>query len=168
VTAVPLPTEPTVALRYGRDLTSYHVSERAAPAARLLAVGAGPAGSPDAPDALRPSTTALSGNGPDPGQDAVWRPEPVLRTPAGADTASAAAQSFATAWARRLFARCVLQPALRPGAVLDVQDLPGQPAGPWLLTRVTHSFTPPGGHTTVDGLDAGAAGGSLGALGGLL
>lgn len=164
VTVLPRPTEPTVALSYGRDLTYYEVGERAAPAVRLVAVGAGPAGAPDAPDALRPSADPLTGDGPDPGQNAVWRPEPVLRTPAAARTASGAAQTTALACARRLFARCVLLPAVRPCDVLEVRDLPGQPAGPWLLTRVTHHLVPPGAHTELDGLDASAAAGGLGGV----
>jgi len=175
VSAVPLPTEPTVALRYGRDFTDYEVAERAAPAVQLVAVGAGPAGAAGAPDALRPSAEPLPADAPDPGPDAVRVPEPVLRTPAAASTAGKAAQALAAARARRLRARCVLLPALRPGDVVEVQELPaGSPPGPWLLTRVEHRFTPGrGGTTTLDGLDAGAAAagglaGLLAAIGGLL
>jgi hypothetical protein len=149
VSAVPVPTQPSAALKYGRDFTAYEMSERAAAPAQLVAVGAGAAGAPDAPDALRPTVEPLTGDGPDPGPDAVWRPEPVLRTPTAVSTASAALTAYATSWARRLHARCVLLPALRPGTVLDVQDVAD---GLWLLNRVEHHLTARAMRTEITGL----------------
>ena len=64
---------------------------------------------------------------------------------------------------RRLHALCWLQPGLRPGTVIEVQDLPGSlSGGPWLITRVHHVLAPEAGGTTT--LDAVAGGSSLDSL----
>jgi hypothetical protein len=126
--------------------------------------GNGPAGSADAPDALRPTTEALPGDAPKPGPEAVWSPAPVLRTPDAALTATKAATATTSAAVTRIQARCFLLPALRPGTVVEVQSLPDElSGGPWLVTRVVHRLKPDtGGLTGFEGVSAGSGG--LGSL----
>jgi hypothetical protein len=160
---VPMPEQASVALRYGRDITGLVVSETAPPPHQLIAVGAGPAGAADAPNALRPTTGRLPDDARAPGAEAVWTPEPVLRTPGAAVTAGAALQARAAAGARRLRAGCVLLPAVRPGDVVEIQDLPDTAAeGRWLLTAVEHRLDPPSTH--LEAVDAGAGSSLLGSL----
>jgi hypothetical protein len=140
-------------------------------------MGFGPAGSGGADDALRPSTDAIPGSAAD-GGVGVWRvPSPVLRVPSAATTASGALQSVAAAQAERLTACCFLLPALRPGSVIEVQELPEDlSTGPWLVTRVEHNFQRGYGTTrfwgetatTGSSLLGGLAGAAAGAVGGLL
>ena len=67
---------------------------------------------------------------------------------------------------------CWLLPALRPGELVEVQDLPdGISGGPWLVTHVQHRVGPMGATTRFDavsGEGGGLLAGLLGALGGLL
>ncbi len=158
--------QPELALLYGREIVDYQVSSQAAPQVRRIAIGSGPAGSPDAPDALRPSASALPGDAPKPGGDAIWFPSPLLRTPKAASTASSAADAQAAAAATRVRARCFLLPKLRPGVVIEVQSLPdGLKGGPWMITQVTHRLKPGlGGMTTFEGELAGASGGAMSLL----
>lgn len=164
------------ALRYGRELLAYEVREQPGPAVRHLVIGHGSAGSADAPDALRPSLGPLPSDAPAIGKDAIWQPAAVLRTPKAATTASTAADIIAGAQAKRVRARCFLLPKLRPGTVIEVQDLPHNlSGGPLLVIRVTHRFKPGTGGTTVfEGVssEGGGLGGllaaALGAVGGLL
>ena len=168
---------PEVALLYGREIIDYEVRERPGAQIRRVAIGSGPAGTTEAPDALRHSNSALPGDAPTPGRDAVWRPAPILRTPKAAVTASRAAEADASASASRIRATGFLLPALRPGMVVEVQELPDELSeGPWLLTRVIHQLKPGlGGRTTFEGRSAGSGGGpgslleaGLSAAGGLL
>jgi hypothetical protein len=175
VMATPLADEADTALRHGREVLAYDARDRAAPAVAYVAVGNGPAGAAAAPNALRPTVDPLPEGVDDPGKDAVWEPFAALRTPSAALTASGALQAQADARAGRVRARCVLVPTLRPGNVVEVQDLPaGMPPGPWLVTRVEHRLVPgAGGTTDFDGVRAVASGGGLlgalaGAIGGLL
>lgn len=158
-----------LALRHGRELLELEVSELPDPTLRRVLAGAGPAGSASAPDALREDTEALPSGSPDPGADALWTPTPVLRTPGAAAAASQAAEDLAASGARTVHARCTLQPKLRPGLVVELQEVPGElGAGPWVLTSVVHRLDPDtGGETTFSGRSAGAGSG-LGGLGGLL
>lgn len=168
--------QPELALRYGRELTDYTVCDLPGPAAQRVLVGAGATGSASAADALRPSVDPLPADAPAPGPDAIWTPAGALRVPKAATTASAGANAFAAAGARRLRARGFLMPALRPGLVIEVQELPaGLFGGPWIVTRVTHRLRP--GHGGATGFEAvsGEGGGlgallgaALGAIGGLL
>jgi hypothetical protein len=165
-----------LALRYGREILGIAERSRPAPSVRRFAIGNGPAGSASAPDALRHSATPLPGDAADPGAGAVWSAHAVLRTPAAAVTASRAADARAAAAAKTITCRCFLLPALRPGTVVEIQDLPaGLSAGPWLVTRVQHRLDPAeGGHTVFDARHAGAdllaglLGALAGAVGGLL
>jgi phage protein D len=129
-----------------------------------MMIGFGGAGSASAPDALRPSVDALPADAPAPGMAAIWTPAPALRVPKAAATASAGADASAGANARRVRARCTLLPKLRPGTVIEVQDVPdGLSGGSWIVTRVTHRLRPgQGGITIFEGISG--EGGGLGAL----
>lgn len=138
-----------VALRYGRELLEYEASESPAPVAERVRTGSGPAGSALAPDALRPTKEPLPAGATDPGADAVWMPAAILRTPGAAAIASVATDMAAAAARTRVRATAFLIPALRPGKVVEVQDLPyGVSSGSWLLTRVTHVLDVRGGGRT--------------------
>jgi len=154
------------ALKYGREVMSYQTRSADALSPRRFAMGFGPAGSGGASDALRPSVDAIPGSAAD-GGAGVWRvPTPLLRVPSAATTASGALQGMATAQSERVTAHCFLLPALRPGNVIEVQELPqGLSTSSWLVTRVQHSFERGFGTTRFWGETA-AAGSSL--LGGLL
>lgn len=174
LTVAPWPTGPAMtALRYDREFVHYRTEQDLPPVAAVT-VGGGPAGAVAAPDALAHSVDALTGGEADPAPDRRWAPHAVLRTPAAVDTATRAANTTAAASAWRLTARCWLQPALRPGAVLEVQEVPASVSGgPWLVTAVHHRASPSGGFTDVAGVSAGAGAGGLlaqaaGALGGVL
>jgi len=130
---------PDLALRYGRELLDFAVDTGARPAARRALVGSGPAGAADATDSLRPSLEPLSGGRSAPGPSVRWTPTPALRTPGAVSRASDAADRRAAGASQRLRARCALLPAVRPGRVLGIQDLPGAGgAGPWLIEDVVH------------------------------
>jgi hypothetical protein len=159
-----------LALRYGREILGIAERSRPAPSVRRFAIGNGPAGSASAPDALRPGATPLPGDATAPGPGAVWSAHAVLRTPAAALTASRAADTRAAAAAKAIACRCFLLPALRPGTVVEIQDLPaGLSPGPWLITRVQHRLHPvEGGSTAFEARNTSAdlLGGLLGALAG--
>lgn len=161
-----LPEGPAdAALKFGREIVHVSTSSAAAGAAQRLAIGAGPAGSAGAPDALRPTTGVLPASAGNGGKDLIRLPTPVLRTPKAADAASNAYSRLAGARAQRLVAQCFLLPALRPGQVIEVQDLPeGLGTGPWLLTMVEHRVAEGAGSTCLHAISASAPAG----LGGLL
>ena len=161
------PATATLALRHGRELVACETDDWPGPAASRAPVGFGPAGSTQAPGALRHTDSALPSSAPAAGPDAVRLPAAVLRTPGVAVSAGLAAKSRAAAEATRIRGRAFLLPALRPGDTVDIQDLPDPLAGgPWLVTAVTHRLdATKGGETT---FEARAAGGGLaGALGSL-
>jgi len=172
----PEAVQPDVALKYGREVIACDVRVSAPPAAHRIRTGSGPAGSAKAPNALRPMKDVLPSGAADPGIDAVWTPAPVLRTPTAAATASAAADLAESSAATRIRGTAFLLPKLRPGLVVDVQDLPSALAGgPWLLTRVTHVIDArEGGRTYFEGEQSGSldlsalAGAALSAVGSLL
>ena len=165
------------ALKYGREVVSYETRSSGALSPQRFAMGFGPAGSGGAPDALRPSVDAIPGSAAD-GGAGVWRmPTPLLRVPSAANTASDAFQGMAAAQSERFTADCFLLPELRPGNVIEVQELPqGLSSGPWLVTRVQHSFERGFGRTRLWGetasagpsLSGGLLGAVAGAVGGLL
>jgi hypothetical protein len=172
--AAPAPVA-DVALRHGRELVACEVDGWPGPPAQPSPVGFGPAGTPQAPGALRHTLAVLPAGAPAAGASAVRVPAAVLRSPTAATAAGLAAGGRHAAEGARLRGRAFLLPGLRPGAVLDVQDLPAPlSGGPWLVTAVTHRLHPlEGGSTTFEarsagGLGAGLAGAALSALGGLL
>jgi hypothetical protein len=153
-----------LALRYGRELIDYDVRDLPGSAAQHIVVGFGAAGSVSAPEALRPSVDRLPADAPAPGADAIWMPASALRVPKAAATASAGAEALAGARAQRVRARGFLMPKLRPGMMIEVQDVPdARSGGAWLITRVAHRLRPgQGGMTTFEAVSG--AGGGLGAL----
>jgi len=154
---------PQVALLYGREIVACEIKQQSVPAARRVVVGSGPAGSTDAPDAMRQTLQRLPGNAPAAGKDAVWQPAAILRTPGVATEASSAAETAVAAQGQVIQADCFLLPGLRPGMVIEVQELPESlSGGPWLLNQVKHSLrSGQGGRTSFVGQSAGDAGGSL-------
>ncbi len=169
--AVAYPEPPASrALRYGREILAYQVTDTA-PGASTVPIGAGvgPAGDPRA---LIPSTEAISGGAPEPSATVRWRPEGALRSQGAQRAAAEAADSAHGASGQKLTATCWLLPALRPGKLVEVQDLPdGISGGPWLVTHVRHRVGPMGATTRFDavsGEGGGLLAGLLGALGGLL
>ncbi|GIG64554.1 hypothetical protein [Phytomonospora endophytica] len=152
VSVAPPAASAETALRHGRDLLTYRVTEHGPPTTRTVPVGAGPA----SPEELRPSPDFLPADAPEAAADVQRHAEPVLRVPSAASTASDAAESSASRRSRRLYARCVLLPSLRPGTVVEIAESPGGVLdGSWLLTRVTHRITAgrPSG-TEIDGTAA--------------
>jgi hypothetical protein len=139
------------ALRFGREILQYTVSDEAVANGQTFAIGAGPAGSASAPDALRPATGFLPASAGEGGPGVIRLPTPVLRTPAAAAGASDAFSRSASARGKRLAAVCFLLPALRPGQVIEVQDLPEPLAGgPWFVTRVEHRVEHGAGQTRLE------------------
>jgi hypothetical protein len=161
---------PSRALRYGRELLAYQVSDTTPGAFTVpIGAGAGPAGDPRA---LLPVTEALSGSAPEPEARVRWRAEAALRSPGAQRAAADAAEVAHGAAAQRLTATCWLLPSLRPGDLIEVQDLAdGIGGGPWLVSHVQHRVGPTGATTRFDAV-AGEGGallaGLLGGLGGLL
>lgn len=169
--AVSYPEPPASrALRYSREILAYQVTDTA-PGGSTVPIGAGarPAGDPRA---LQLVTEAISGGAPEPSATVRWRPEAVLRSQGAQRAAAQAADSAHGASGQRLIATCWLLPVLRPGELIEVQDLPDDiGGGPWLLTHVQHRIGPFGATTRLDAVSGEGGGlltGLLGALGGLL
>jgi hypothetical protein len=161
---IPVPGEQAEkALLYGRELVDFEATDAPAPAAQRFAIGSGTAGATGSPEALKHSMVRLPDDAAMPGAAAVWYPTPVLRTPKTARAAGEALNDRASALTRQMRARCFLLPGMRPGMVVEIQELPGNLSGnTWLLTRVTHRLRPNyGSETILDGVLAGASGGSL-------
>jgi hypothetical protein len=161
------PDRATAALKFGREFTRYEAGPVKAVNPQRFAIGFGPAGSGGAPDALRPTIDILPDSAPDGGVSVRRIATPFLRVPSAAAKASQSLQSAAAARTKTLTAHCFLLPALRPGDVVEVQELPeGIDAGPWMITEVRHKYANGAGETRIMAELAGASGGSL--LGGLL
>jgi hypothetical protein len=164
--------QPSSALKFGREIRRYEVREAKPLNPQRFAVGFGPSGSGGAPDVLRPTRDFIPASAADGGAGVRRYPIPLLRVPSAASDASAALQQAAAAASKQLVAHCFLLAALRPGDLLEVQELPeGLTGGAWLLTRVEHSLGKGHGTTvfTAQTSDTGSLLGSLvGAIGGLL
>jgi hypothetical protein len=144
-----------LALRYGRELTRYTVTRSGPRRQAPVAVGHGPS-TPGRTDALVPTTDALTGGAPRAGADAHWRPDPSLRSPAAVEAATRGLRTGDAARGDQLTAETWLLPALRPGQLVAVQDLPASlPAGPWFVTRVHHVLAPDGAGWTAVRADVG-------------
>lgn len=170
-------TEADVALRYGREIlhTSQWTLEGSVQS--FVVSGESGAGSTSAPEALRPATDFFGGQRPDgPSLTSRWFTEPALRTGSAAASAAAALQRTYNSSREVGKMEAFLQPSLRPGTILEIQDLPNQlPANPLFLYRVQHCLDRQGGRTRAnfykggDAFDPLALLGSLaGAIGGLL
>lgn len=157
---------PTVAMRADREFLSIRTSVLAPPPA-FAAVGSGGAGVALAPDAWVPSTAALTTSD-DPGAELTWRSDPVLRAQVDVTLAQRGMDQRRAAATSTLQAECWLQPARRPGDVVQLQETDGQ-EGPWLLTQVLHELSCHGARSTLRAVGVGATAGSLlDAVGGLL
>ncbi|MDB6062020.1 MAG: hypothetical protein JWM78_2123 [Verrucomicrobiaceae bacterium] len=166
-----------VALLYGREIISLHANKRSVAIDSFVVAGEAGAGDTGSADVLRPSTDFFGGNRPDgPARGKRWQFQPALRTAKSAATAGAALQRQYTSSLDAGYFRAFLQPQLRCGSVVDIQQLPdGLLAGPIWLTRVEHELG--GGTATTrvhfhqggDAFDPSALLGSLAsAIGGLL
>jgi hypothetical protein len=157
----PRPSGPAdLALLFGREIIACQARQLPAPSPRRMLLGSGPAGAADAPDALRPSLEPLPSDAPNPGKEAIWRAAAILRTPQAANAASQAADQAMAAHTSQIACRAFLLPQLRPGLVVEIQELPGAVGenGPWLLRRVTFRLNPRDGATTFfEGETAGAS-----------
>jgi prophage tail gpP-like protein len=162
----------SAALRYGRELIEVATQDLQDPP-NLALIGFGPAGAGGDPRALLSATEAIEGDAEAAAADSLWRPAPVLRSPAAQRAATGEARARRAARSKRMSATCWLQPQLRPGRMIEVQDLPeGLSGGPWLLTSVVHSVDRGRGGRTrfeaVSGEGGGLLGALTGAIGGLL
>jgi hypothetical protein len=165
--------QPELALRYGRELLAFERARAAAPVQAFVVAGEAGAGSTSDPKALRPVADFFAGSRPaGPSATDRWRFEPALRTAASARTAGAALERAYRSGRGRGRLEALLLPALRPGTVLEVQDLPdGLEGGPVWLDRVWHHLSAAGASTRArlwqggDGFDSA---GLLGSLAGAL
>jgi hypothetical protein len=152
---------PDVALRNGREVLRFEANQAAAPLQGFVVAGEAGAGSASAPEAQRPTTDFFGGSRPPgPSAEQVWRWEPALRTAAAARTAGAALDRRYDATRKGATIQTLLAPALRPGTVLEVQDLPdGMDGGALWADRVTHRLSAGTASTTARVWQASAAAG---------
>ena len=161
--------DPDLALRYGRELLDFDATDVSTRIESFVVAGESGAGSASTPEALRPKRDVFDGSRPV-GPDAknVWTFEPALRTASAAQTASAARTRVYRSSRRRATLRATLVPALRPGTVVDVQDLPeGLAGGPFWAEGVSHRVSARGAITRARLWGAGAAFDPSGLLGSL-
>ncbi|HEY6235055.1 MAG TPA: hypothetical protein VIW69_08170 [Candidatus Elarobacter sp.] len=170
-------TSPDLALRYGRELVALRQRRLPAPVDGFVVAGESGASSASSDDALRPTTDFFGGDRPDgPGATSRWSFAPALRTATDAATAGAALKRQYAATRERGTFDAWLLPKLRPGTVLEIQDLPdGFSQGPYWIEAAAHRVTPRGATTRAryvkggDSFDPSALAGALaGAIGGLL
>ena len=170
-------SEADVALKYGREILNIRQWKLDAPITSFVGVGESGAGSTSSPEALRPTTDFFGGSPPDgPSATSRWFSEPALRTAAGASSAAASLQRTYNNSRESGKMEAFLQPDLRPGTILEIQDLPdGLPSNPLFIYRIQHSLGRRGGRTQAhfykggDTFDPMALLGSLaGSIGGLL
>ena len=142
-------TQAEVGLRYGREILALWQDRMPSPVESFTVAGESGAGSTSSPEALRPTTDFFGGSRPDgPSAAHRWRFEPALRTAQGAASAGAAATRLYQAGRERGNLEAFLQPDLRPGTILEVQDLPaGLPSGPLWVSGVCHRVGPRGAAT---------------------
>lgn len=142
-------TTADLALRYGRELLGIAQESRPAVIETFVVAGESGAGSTSVPEALRPTTDFFGGNRPDaPTRTARLASAPALRTAAAAASAGAARQRAYTASRFRGTFDAFLLPRLRPGTIVEIQDLPGGLSSDLIwLRRVTHIIRRDGGVT---------------------
>jgi hypothetical protein len=145
-------TSAELALRFGRELTAIDQEARSSSIDSFTVAGESGAGTTSAPEALRPSTDFFGGKRPDgPSASARWSSAPALRTAAAAASAGAARQRAYGASRLRGHFDSFLLPRLRPGSVVEIQELPDGLARDVIwLRRVRHIVGPRGGVTRAD------------------
>lgn len=170
-------SQPDVALRHDREVLQLSQRKVAAPIASYVVAGEAGASSESPPDAARPTSDFFAGDRPDgPGAGSRWSFEPVFRTPDSAAVAGAALSRAATSTRHRTKLDAWLLPALRPGTVVRIDNLPdGLAGGPHWVERVTHRLGPNGATTHARLAEGGPAfdpmallGSLVGAVGSLL
>lgn len=166
-----------VALLYGREITALHANKRTAATDSFVVAGEAGAGDTGSADVFRPSTDFFAGNRPDgPSRGKRWQFEPALRTAKSAGTAGAAIQRRYTSSLDAGYFCAFLQPQLRCGSVVEIQQLPDDLlSGPVWLTRIEHELGAGAASTRVhfqqggDSFDPSSLLGSLaGVVGGFL
>jgi len=142
-------TQPDVAVKYGREVLSAWQWKLTSQTKSFVVAGESGAGDTSSNDALRPTTDFFGGNRPDgPSPIARWSSEPALRTTDAAGTAGSALQRAYDSSRETGRMDAFLQPDLRPGTILQIQDLPEDlPSGPLWLYRVEHCVGPQGART---------------------
>jgi len=157
------------AIQYGRDLIDFNFTRHQSTHS-VAPIGNGPSGSIDAPDVMRLATSQLPESVPDPGQDVVWQPQLMLRTPAAVQTAQSGLARERNQRAGQAQLVNLLRPDFTPGMTLAIQGIPNSAiADRWILTHVTHEIAP-GSHarTIMKARESADAGGLLDALAGAL
>jgi hypothetical protein len=157
-------------LRYGRELLS--LEHRQVPAAiqSFTVTGEGGAGDASVPEARIPTLDFFAGNRPSgPSGTHRWDWQPALRTVAAAATAGAAVQRQYNSSREQGWFLAFLQPHLRSGTVLEIQDLPsGLPQGPLVAHQVQHILDRTGGFSRVHFTKGGDSFDPLALLGSLI
>jgi hypothetical protein len=164
-------TQAEFALRYGRELLWYAFD--ASESYLETFATAGESGVGDAADekVLRTTADFFAGNRPSgPGPGSSWRSLPALRTAKAAAAAAAARKRVYAATRDVGHLTAFLLPHVRPGTVIELQDLPDMPVHPYWVRRVEHAFSAAGALTRVgcarggDAFDPSSLLGSLGSL----
>ena len=137
-------TQAEVALRYGREILSLERTRRATQIETFVVAGESGVGTASSPDAHRPVTDFFAGNRPaSPSPNVTWTWAPALRTSTAAATAGAATKRSYTAAADRGVFTAFLQPKLRPGVVLEMQEMPSGLADNLVwINSVRHEISP--------------------------
>jgi hypothetical protein len=140
------------ALRYGREISSLQADRHLDAIASFVVAGESGTGDVSDDAVLRSSTDFFAGNRPDgPGAGSRWQFQPALRTAKAAGTAGAARQRQYTAALEAGDFTAFLQPQLRCGSVIEIQDLPaGLVSSPLWVTRVQHELSERAATTRVD------------------
>ena len=159
----------SAALKFGRELLSMDYAARAERVDSFVVAGESGAGSTSAPKALKLVSDFFGGSRPDgPSAKARWASEPALRTAKSAASAGASRQRNYGASRARGYFNAFLQPDLRPGTVVEIQDLPdGFPSDLIWLRRVRHVIGQAGGVTRANFCKGGDAFDPLALLGSL-
>ncbi|MGC4084800.1 MAG: hypothetical protein QM736_22480 [Vicinamibacterales bacterium] len=160
------------ALRFGRELLAYAFDANRSYIDTFATAGESGVGDASDEKVLRTTADFFGGNRPSgPGPGSSWLSAPALRTAEAAATASAARKRIYDATRDVGQFTAFLLPHLRPGTVIEVQDLPEIPVAPYWVQRVEHTLSAAGALTRVQcarGGDAFNPASLLGSLGSLL
>ena len=164
-------TQAEFALRYGRELLDYAFDTSASYIDTFTTAGESGVGDTADDKVLRTTADFFAGSRPSgPGKGSSWRSYPALRTAEAAASAAAARKRLYTSSRDIAQFTAFLLPHLRPGTVIEVQDLPDLPVAPYWIRRVQHAVSAEGALTRVhcarggDAFDPSSLLGSLGSL----
>lgn len=159
------------ALRFGRELLSFAFDTSRSYLDTFATAGESGVGDTSDQKVLRTTADFFGGNRPDgPGPRSSWQSLPALRTANAAATAAAARKRVYDATRDVAQFTAFLLPHLRPGTVVEVQDLPDIEKAPYWVRRVEHAVSAAGALTRVhcarggDAFDPASLLGSLGSL----